>query len=192
VIELLGVGMRGADGQWLFRRLCAHIDSPALVVVAGPSRDAREALLDIVAGRRIADEGRAWIDRIPVMAETRRRIRRRVADIGLAELARPRWRWSSLLRRSASLPPDEAVRAFIASVVAHGRRPVILRDLDRVLTPPDVVSLGQHLRGVARALRCSILLGVSDVTLLREAADEVLVIGGARFATARAELQLVG
>jgi ABC-type cobalamin/Fe3+-siderophores transport system ATPase subunit len=81
MIELLGIGMPGTDGRWLFRALSARIERAELIAVVSPDREARLALLDAVAGRRIPSEGRVWINGQPLTKQTRTRWRSRVADI---------------------------------------------------------------------------------------------------------------
>jgi ABC-type cobalamin/Fe3+-siderophores transport system ATPase subunit len=85
VIELLGIGVH-KQGAWRLRRLCARFENHAFVGVLSGTRDERLTLLDVIVGREVPSEGRAWIDGIPLGADTASRIRQRV---GVVDLARP-------------------------------------------------------------------------------------------------------
>lgn len=84
MIELLGVGVPRPTGQgWLLHRVCTHIESGVLTVIVGRDAAERVALLDVVTGRRLPDEGRVYIGRVPITRETNGRLRARVADADL-------------------------------------------------------------------------------------------------------------
>ena len=83
MIELLGLGMPASPGQWLFRRLSARVETPELIAVVSPDRDARLALLDAVTGRRIPTEGRLWVNGSALTSATQARFRSRVVEIDL-------------------------------------------------------------------------------------------------------------
>jgi ABC-type glutathione transport system ATPase component len=83
VIELLGIGIPRPDGSWRLRRVCAHLPSRTATAVLGPSADERAALLDAVTARVIPTEGRVWVSGTPLMPETARRVRSRVAEVAL-------------------------------------------------------------------------------------------------------------
>jgi ABC-type polar amino acid transport system ATPase subunit len=77
VIELLGIGISRPDRHgWLVREGSARLESGQLVIVSADTSAARLAVLDVVAGRCIPIEGRAWIHHVPLMRETARRIQR--------------------------------------------------------------------------------------------------------------------
>ena len=77
MIEFLGIGIRHLDGDgWLVREGTARLDPGQLVVLSGADSATRLAVLDVIGGRRIPAEGRAWIHHIPLMRETAARIRR--------------------------------------------------------------------------------------------------------------------
>ena len=81
MIELLGVGVKDPAGAWRVRRVTATFDAGMLAVITSPGAREADAMLDAVAGRIIPDEGRVWIDRMPLMRETASKIRRRIADV---------------------------------------------------------------------------------------------------------------
>ena len=83
MIELLGLAMPASPGQWLFRRLSARVETPELIAVVSPDRDARLALLDAVTGRRIPTEGRLWVNGSALTSATQARFRSRVVEIDL-------------------------------------------------------------------------------------------------------------
>jgi ABC-type branched-subunit amino acid transport system ATPase component len=83
VIELLGIGLRSPRGEWLLRRVGVRLETPELTFVVADDRRARTALLDIMAARQVADEGRAWLGGRPVTRETASTIAARIADVQL-------------------------------------------------------------------------------------------------------------
>lgn len=83
MIELLGIGV-AEDAAWCLRRLSARFEGRGLVAVLSARREERAAVLDVIAGRRIPTEGRAWIAGIPLGADTASRIRRRVGVVDVA------------------------------------------------------------------------------------------------------------
>jgi putative ABC transport system ATP-binding protein len=85
VIELLGIGVRDRGG-WCLRRVSARVEGRALVAVISERRDQRVTLLDVIAGRLVPCEGRAWIDGTPLSEDTACRVRARV---GVMDLATP-------------------------------------------------------------------------------------------------------
>ena len=80
MIEILGAGVSGPDGAWRLRSVCSCFERGELTAVVSAVPDERLALLDVVAGRCVPHEGRVWIDGLPLMRETRRRVRARVGD----------------------------------------------------------------------------------------------------------------
>lgn len=73
MIELLGVGVQDEQKAWRLRKACARFDPGTLsAVVAGAPADGA-AVLDALSGRRIPEEGRVWVTRVPLMRETRGR-----------------------------------------------------------------------------------------------------------------------
>jgi hypothetical protein len=194
VIELLGAGVRGANGAWLFRRVCARIESPSLVLIVGPDRETREAVLDIVAGHRIAAEGRAWVDRIPVMPDTRRRLRGVVADVELPPVSEPWANLANAWRGAASRVATDGptyLRLKVASAVMAGKTHVLMRQLDAFLGGADLDAVGMHLRRLVRASRISVLVSVADAAPLRHVADHIVSVGAARSGLSLPPHQLV-
>jgi ABC-type phosphate/phosphonate transport system ATPase subunit len=82
VIDLLGIGVWDR-GDWRLRRLCARLEGRGLTAILADRRDERLALLDVVAGRVVPSEGRAWINGTPLSPETAARIRQRVGVVDL-------------------------------------------------------------------------------------------------------------
>ncbi len=80
MIELLGIGVPRAGEGWLLHRVCARLPMRSLVAVTSADPAERRALLDTVTARRVPEEGRAWVDGVPVMRSTARRIRELVGD----------------------------------------------------------------------------------------------------------------
>jgi ABC-type phosphate/phosphonate transport system ATPase subunit len=158
MIELLGVGVEDESG-WRLRRVCARVPSNVLVAVASARPEERHALLDAVTGRLVPGEGRVWVAGVPVMAETARRLRARVAEIdpGVALDEHRSALWNALaptgaarrLRALLCLPGPGARRAAERALGAVGLRE---------LASADVASLDAdaHLRlRAARALTSS-------------------------------------
>jgi ABC-type phosphate/phosphonate transport system ATPase subunit len=153
MIELLGVGVKGERGGWLVQRLCARLERGTVTAVAGSPAE-RAAVLDAVAGRRIPEEGRVWISRVPVMRETRRRVRALVHEVesGATFVTHRSVIWNALLPRRIRMAaflrvPRRVEREAVAralEAVGLGRR---LRDPVVALSPPDRVALA-----VARAI----------------------------------------
>lgn len=80
MIELLGVGVQDEQKAWRLRKACARFHPGTLTaVVAGAPADGA-AVLDALSGRRIPEEGRVWVTRVPLMRETRGRIRALVGE----------------------------------------------------------------------------------------------------------------
>jgi len=156
MIELIGVGVPRSGGGWLLRELCTTFESGTLVVIGAAARDERLAVLDVAAGRRIPLEGRAWIDRQPLMAETARKVRRGIGDIDPANPLREQRSigWNVMepgsgrrglggLLRLPRRGPREAAADALAAVGLPGR----FADPALMLSPSD------HVRVlVARAL----------------------------------------
>ena len=81
MIELLGVGIPRRDHGWLLHRICVTLGAGDLTVVLSADVEERRALLDAIAGRRLPDQGRVWIDRLPVMPDSLSRARQLCGDI---------------------------------------------------------------------------------------------------------------
>jgi phosphonate transport system ATP-binding protein len=84
MIELLGIGFPRQGDEWLFRKVSARLERGQLTFLVSPDREARLAVLDAVAARRIPTEGRAWVGGIPVSSETARRVQARVGEVDLS------------------------------------------------------------------------------------------------------------
>jgi ABC-type multidrug transport system ATPase subunit len=98
MIELLGVGLCRPGSGWMFRRVCARIEPATFTVVTG---ERGAALLDVITGRAIADEGRVWVDGVPVMRDSIDKVRRIIADVSPDE---PLAEASSLIENVLATP----------------------------------------------------------------------------------------
>jgi ABC-type phosphate/phosphonate transport system ATPase subunit len=126
--------------------VCTRFATAELVAVTSRRPTERGAFGDVLTGRVIPSEGRVWVNRVPLMRDTRGRIAAMVADAG-AELAGHRsalWNvlarptpGSGLLQRLLRLPrrsERDAALGALASVglATRSREPVdILSALDR-------------------------------------------------------------
>ena len=81
MIRALGVGVREEHGAWLLRRLCLRPGAGELTALLADRSVEARALLECIAGHRVAAEGRVWIGDLPVMRETLRRVRGLVGDV---------------------------------------------------------------------------------------------------------------
>jgi ABC-type phosphate/phosphonate transport system ATPase subunit len=81
VIELLGVGVPRGGGGWLLHRVCATLEAGDLTLVLSTEPDERRTLLDTITGRRVPDEGRVWVSRVPLMRGSVSRIRALCGDV---------------------------------------------------------------------------------------------------------------
>ena len=84
MIELLGVGVPRDEGGWLLHRVCARIAPQALTVIVSREPPERQALLDVISGRRLPDEGRVWVDGSAITRRTGGRLPGRLAWVDLA------------------------------------------------------------------------------------------------------------
>jgi ABC-type uncharacterized transport system ATPase subunit len=102
MIELLGIGVADDAAGWLLRRLCARIGRGVLTLVVSARPEERRAFLDAVSGRRVPQEGRVWVNGIPVARDTIGRVRTRVAEV---ELSAPLLERRSLLWNALAVGP---------------------------------------------------------------------------------------
>lgn len=179
VIELLGVGVHDGREQWLFRNACARFDRGTLSVIVAGSPAPSAALLDAVTGRRIPDEGRIWVTRLPLMRETRGRVRALVREATPAAVfaANRSVLWNTLVARGTvlaglmRLPLRGREQAALSALAAVG--------LDRRAREPlATLSSGDRLRVVvARILArdpAALVLRDVDAALGPEDAGAVL------------------
>jgi ABC-type branched-subunit amino acid transport system ATPase component len=75
MIELLGVGVRCKRTTWILRNVCARLEAGDLTLVASPEPQGRRALIEAVTGRRVPDEGRVWVNHVPLLRANARRVR---------------------------------------------------------------------------------------------------------------------
>lgn len=84
MIELLGIGVADDAAGWLLRGVCARIGPGILTLVVSQRPQERRAFLDAVSARRVPQEGRVWLNGIPVARDTASRLRGRVAEVELS------------------------------------------------------------------------------------------------------------
>ncbi len=130
MIELLGSGMRRGDGSWLLHGICTRLEEPGLVMVVSRRADERLSLLRAVAGRLIPPEGRVWVDGVPLMPGTRRRIRELAATVELraAWVGRRSLLWNVLAERRLGL----GILASLLRLPGRPRREAAMRSLGLV------------------------------------------------------------
>ena len=134
MIELLGAGVPRRNGGWLLHRVCATLEAGELTTVVSTDPDERRAVLDIIAGRYVPDEGRVWISRVPLMPTSTSRVRRLCGDVdpGATLVERRSLFWNAIapasgpraLGRLLRLPrrrEREAVLAALERVGLRGR-----------------------------------------------------------------------
>jgi ABC-type polar amino acid transport system ATPase subunit len=179
VIELLGVGVQDGRKAWLFRKACARFDRGTLSVVVAGSPAPSAALLDAVTGRRIPDEGRIWVTRLPLMRESRGRVRALVREATPAAVfvTNRSILWNTLVARGTVL-------AGLMRVPRRGREQAALHALAavglerRARDPLATLSPGDRLRvAVARMLArgpAALVLRDVDAVLGPEDAGAVL------------------
>ena len=133
MIEFFGIGVPRLPRGRLLDQVCATLDGGELVIVSGEA-EARQALLDVVTARGIPPEGRLWVDRVPLMTQTLRRIRAAVGDVDLGE----------------ELPGHRSVLRTVMAQRTPGdglRRLLVLprrRERDTVAAALDAVGLGDR------------------------------------------------
>ena len=181
MIELLGIGVRGARGDWLFRGVSARLEPRELTLVAAEPKAAGRGLVDAVVGRRLAAEGRVWVSGLPVMRENRREVRSRVGEVDLGGPGDGRRSvlWNVLL---STRPRSTGVLATwlrwrSAAWRSHGRQVLEIVGLAGVALRPLEALDGWSRRRllVARALlpcrRNLVLADVDEQLGLAESAD---------------------
>jgi phosphonate transport system ATP-binding protein len=146
MIELLGVGAPREDGSWRLHRICASFRRGEVTLVVSHLPEEREALLDAVAARIVPEEGRVWIDHVPVSRDTARRIRGLVAevDVHTSAVAHRSLLWNVLvtgrsgqrtiqgLLRLPRKTEREAARRMLERVGLGGREVQLAAALDAV------------------------------------------------------------
>jgi phosphonate transport system ATP-binding protein len=157
VIEFLGIGMAGRDGEWLLHRVCARFAPGQIVVVLSNNAEERHAMLDVAAGKRLPDEGRLWLGGLAIARHSLGDLRARIAEIdfgrGVAE--RRSLFWNTL----ASGPPGRSPLNGFARLPRPNQRRAALEALDWVdlreeaQRPAGALDADQRARlAVARAL----------------------------------------
>jgi ABC-type phosphate/phosphonate transport system ATPase subunit len=176
MIQLLGIGVPRRSGGWLLHHVTATFHRGELIVVSALDRDARAALLDVIAARRVPVEGRLWMDGMPLMADTVRRLRSVVADVdpgtGLPEARSVLW--------NVLAPPPLRVLGDLLRLPQHRQRAAGATALatvglaDRANQPTRGLGPADRARLlIARALvrrpRCVVVRELDSVLETREA-----------------------
>jgi ABC-type branched-subunit amino acid transport system ATPase component len=182
MIELLGVGVRQGKDDWLVRNACARLEAGELTLVVSSRAAERRALIDAVAGKRVPDEGRLWVNHVPLLRANARRLR---ALCGLIELPGRLVGERSILWNA--LAPTSAVRALggLLRLPRRRDRQAVEVALERVglrgraHEPAALLSIADRLRLlVARALtRDPEHLAVSEPDAVLTAAELTGFIG---------------
>jgi ABC-type branched-subunit amino acid transport system ATPase component len=123
MIRLLGVGVPRDGGGWLLRRLSARVRLGEVTIVVSADPACRAALVETISGRRIPLEGRVWVGGVPLMHESRRRVRSLVARVGVGTRvsASRTVLWNVLAPPGPGLP----VRGVLRYLRPAGRRAAI-------------------------------------------------------------------
>jgi ABC-type phosphate/phosphonate transport system ATPase subunit len=129
VIELLGIGVPRAGGGWLLRGVCATLEAGEVTIVVSADAGRRGALLDAITGRRVPHEGRVWVNRIPLMPESRGRIRRLCGEI---EPGAPLAERRSLFWNAVAPVSGSRTLGRLLGLPRRGEREAVLAALERV------------------------------------------------------------
>ncbi len=168
MLELLGVGVPRPDGGWLLHRVCARLERSGVVAVVSGRPEERRTLLDAIAGRVIASEGRVWVDGVPSMPGTGGRLRQLVGEVGLPTLLVPHRSivWNVLAQRPAGLRALGSLSRLPSLARREGAvRALRLVELEGRLT--DLVSTLDP-ETAARVLLARVLLPAPRYLLIRE------------------------
>jgi ABC-type lipoprotein export system ATPase subunit len=189
MIELFGIGVHDR-GIWRLRRLCLRLEERGLIAVLSESRDERTTLLEVLAGRRVPSEGRAWINGTPLSADTAPRIRQRVGviDLTVPPTLNRMAAWQTLRERVGlavdarrlTAEPDgwDRTRLAVARALRNNLDHVIVVEPDAHFDHDDVVRLLGYLRGLASRDRLRVLVSLADRELAGEADTALTIIGG--------------
>jgi ABC-type phosphate/phosphonate transport system ATPase subunit len=172
MIELLGVGAPREDGGWLLHRVCARFRRGEITVVVSRDPAERRTLLDAVTARIVPDEGRVWVNRLPVARDTVGRIRGMVAeaDLGTRPIERRSLLWNVLTATAA----HRTLRGLLR-LAQKSERQAALRALEGVGLGGRATEAAQGLGPVDRA-RLALACGLSrtpEFLVVREIDDGV-------------------
>jgi ABC-type multidrug transport system ATPase subunit len=204
VIELLGIGVQRPGDGWRVRRIHAEFQRGELAFVVSRAHDERLAVLDVIGGRVLPDEGRVWVRGIPLLRDTASRLREVVASVDVPaavaghrrledDSARARRLWSGPARLAlealsrvglggeSEIPvsitdPPGRVRLAVARAVVDHPDYLAVRELDSGLEARDLRSLLHMLRALARRDRLAVIVSARRFEAVREFADRLLVI----------------
>lgn len=155
MIELRGVGAPREDGGWLLHRVCARFRRGEITVVVSRDPAERQTLLDAVTARIVPDEGRVWVNRLPVARDTVGRIRGLVAEADLS--TRPVER-RSLLWNVLTAKGGHRTLHGLLRFPRKSERQAALRALERVGLGGRATEAAQ---GLGRVDRARLALGCS-------------------------------
>jgi len=168
MIELLGVGAPREDGGWRLHRVCASFRRGEVTLVVSHLLEERDALLDAVAARIVPEEGRVWVDRVPVSRETARRIRGLVAevDVHTSAVAHRSLLWNVLV---TGKPGQRTIQGLLR-LPRKMEREAARRALERVGLGGREVQLAAVLGTVdqARLAIAGALVGKPEALAIRE------------------------
>jgi phosphonate transport system ATP-binding protein len=178
MIELLGVGAPRADGGWLLHRVCARFSRGQVTVVVSRDPAERRALLDAVTARLVPNEGRVWVNGVPVARDTVGRIRGLVAeaDLDLRPVERRSFLWNVLVGRTGSRP----LWPGLWRLPRKSERRSALRALERVGLSGRATEPARELAPADRA-RLALACGLSrspEFLVVRELGDATAPIDG--------------
>ncbi len=195
VVDLHGVGHRFGEDGWLFRDLDLELEPGGRLGIVGANGTGKSTLLDIVAGRRAAVEGRVataptvrvgYYDQVGAELDLTQRVRAAVA----APNTEPTWEQGRLMERFlfdadaqwapiGTLSGGERRRLQLLLVLA--RLPNVLL-LDEPTNDLDLDTL-RALEDYLEAWPGSLVVVSHDRALLERTVEDVLVldgVGGAR------------
>lgn len=154
MIELLGVGVPARTGGWLLRRVGIRMGRELAIVVSARAEE-RRAIFDVVAGRVIPAEGRAWIGGVPLTPKTRPLIRKLVAEVHDA---------------------SSIARALLDENVEY----LLLHDLDLLAGPEEVERTLGTLETVRRSRQVGAIVTMVDAERARRHAERLIVLADGR------------
>jgi ABC-type phosphate/phosphonate transport system ATPase subunit len=178
MIELLGVGAPRADGGWLLHRVCARFHRGQITVVVSRDPAERRALLDAVTARIVPNEGRVWVNGVPVTRDTVGRIRDLVAeaDLDVRPVERRSFLWNVLTGRAGA----RALWHGLLRLPRKSERRSALRALERVGLGGRATEPAREL-GPADRARLALACGLSrspEFLVVRDVDDAAARIDG--------------
>jgi ABC-type phosphate/phosphonate transport system ATPase subunit len=173
MIELLGVGAPREDGGWLLHRIYARFRRGEITVVVSRDPAERRTLLDAVTARIVPDEGRVWVNRLPVARDTVGRIRALVAeaDLGRRPVERRSLLWNVLTAKAAA----HRTLHGLLRLPRKSERQAALCALERVGLGGRATEAARVLRALAHRDRLAVVVGAATAAA-HGFADRLVVI----------------